>query len=75
MNRKDRWGILRPGLLLIGFTFLLLAVYKKPTTLYGAIGACWRICSPVVYGFCMAFVMNVCLRFLEGLFTQITRGK
>ena len=44
MNRKDRWGILRPGLLLIGFTFLLLAVYKKPTTLYGAIGACWRIC-------------------------------
>ena len=62
MDRKKFKSIL----LIITFGVLLFALVQNFSLAWAALGTAYQIVEPVITGFCIAFVLNVLLRVLEG---------
>ena len=63
MNLKFRDGSLRRAILLIAFGVLLYAAVQNLQAVWSFI--CWGygLISPIVLGLCIAFVLNLLMRF------------
>ena len=56
---------------LIAFAVLLLVGAQHLREVLGVLGALWGVFSPLTIGLALAFVLNVPMRGLEGLFLRI----
>lgn len=75
MDNEKKKGYMRPRLLLITFGLVLYTILQRPEFLGSALDRVWSIISSVVYGLCIAFVVNVFLDFVERFISRIFRGK
>ena len=60
---------------LIAFAVLLLVGAQHLREVLGVLGALWGVFSPLTIGLALAFVLNVPMRGLEGLFLRIRKPK
>lgn len=70
MNKKQIKSILG----IITFGVLLFALVQNFSLAWAALGKIYAVFAPVVTGFCIAFVLNVLLRVLEGKVFGWMRG-
>lgn len=75
MDKNDKRGVLRSGLLIAAFAVTLYTVLQDISVLGKASGWIWGIVSPVVLGMCIAFVMNVALIYVEKGLGLISKGR
>jgi len=72
LNRKN----VRIILLIITFAIGLYTVVQNLGSVFAALSRMWGVLSTVITGFCIAFVLNVPLRFAEGkVFRFMDRSK
>ena len=69
VERKKLREWLIPGCILLGVWFLL----QRFDALVGFAGTIWMILSPFVLGAVIAFVLNVPMRAIEGIFKKIKK--
>jgi len=74
-NNRGVKGLTRVGIVIAAFVVLFYTLLHKPAVYGGIITRVWSYVSPVVLGMCVAFVLNVCMVYVEKLLGLVSRHK